>query len=239
MSALWVVVPAAGIGSRMQAAMPKQYLPLAGRTVIEHTLERLLAIESLAGLIVALHPDDAHFHHLPLSSNPRITPITGGAERADSVRRALSALCTKAGPDDWVLVHDAARPCITPEVLNSFVARVLQSASHTHCGAILAAPVADTLKRVGEGATIAETVDRRGLWAAQTPQMFRYQALQNALVQAQNSGLVITDEASAIEGAGLSAMVVNGPSDNLKITRPEDLPLAELILQAQKQSDRS
>lgn len=233
MTAVWLIVPAAGVGSRMQSAIAKQYLPLAGKTVIEHTLERLLQIPQVQGAIIALNPNDVRFRELPVATDPRVTTVDGGKERADSVRKALEEILPQAKPGDWALVHDAARPCVRNEVLNSFVAQTCAFNSGD-AGAILAAPVADTVKRVDNSEAVLATLDRTGLWAAQTPQMFRVAQLHAALTRAQSEGLAVTDEASAMEAAGHRVRVIQGPSDNVKITRPEDLPLAELILQSQE-----
>lgn len=230
MAALWIIVPAAGIGARMQSQLPKQYLPLAGKTVLEQTMWVLLQAHHLKSVVVALHPDDQHFQNLDVAQDPRIQIVVGGAERADSVLNALLAIQEQAAADDWVLVHDAARPCLQLTLLNQFIDSLFAGSQ----GGILAAPVADTLKRVGAQHEILATQDRTGLWAAQTPQMFTLAQLLPALQQALAVGRQITDEASAIEAAGHALKVVPGPSDNLKITRPEDLPLAELILRAQR-----
>lgn len=232
MPVIWVIVPAAGIGSRMAADVPKQYLSLAGKTVLEHTLTRLLHAQYLAGVVVALHPQDTRFATLPIAADARIATVIGGAERADSVIHALQSLAPVLGPDHWALVHDAARPCLTVAQLNRFIETITSQSG----GGILAAPVADTLKRVDDRQQIIETQDRQGLWAAQTPQLFPAQSLLQALLAARAAGQAVTDEASAMEAAGFRAQVVPGPSHNFKITRPEDLPLAELILQAQHKS---
>lgn len=216
----------------MAAAVPKQYLSLAGKTVIEHTVARLLQAQHLAGLVLALHPQDTQFAKLPIAADPRVATVVGGDERVDSVIHALQSLAPVLSPDDWALVHDAARPCLTVAQLNRFIETITSQSG----GGILAAPVADTLKRVDDRQQIIETQDRQGLWAAQTPQLFPAQSLLQALLAARAAGRTVTDEASAMEAVGFCTRVVPGPSDNLKITRPEDLPLAELILQAQHKS---
>lgn len=226
---LWALVPAAGSGSRMQSAIPKQYLPLAGKPVLDHTLVVLLSAPGLAGLVVAINADDPHFGHLSVAADQRVLAVTGGAERADSVMAGLAALSQKARSQDWVLVHDAARPCLSADLLADFV----RAMAATDTGGILAVPVADTLKRV-QGQQITVTVDRSALWAAQTPQMFRYGALKQALTDALAAGLPVTDEASAMERAGHTPRVYEGAPTNLKITRPQDLALAELILRSQQ-----
>lgn len=227
----WVIVPAAGIGSRMRSELPKQYLRLRGKTLLEHTLERLLALPDLAGLVLAVNPQDPHWERLPLSEDHRISVVDGGSERSRSVLNALNYLTLQAEADDWVLVHDAARPCISQASVASLYRHTLKHA----VGGILATPVADTLKRVAPDHGIEQTCDRRGLWQAQTPQVFRYQLLHQCLARALGQGETITDEASALELAGYRPLVVEGRSDNIKVTRPEDLALAELILQRQEQ----
>lgn len=227
---VWAIVPAAGSGSRMQSATPKQYLPLAGKPVLDYTLSLLLSAPGLLGLVVAISADDRQFDRLASAADTRVSAVTGGAERADSVLAGLKALSHKASPDDWVLVHDAARPCLTPALLVDFV----RAMAATEAGGILALPVADTLKRVCDR-QIENTVDRSALWAAQTPQMFRYAALKEALTGALNAGVAITDEASAMEWAGLPGCVYEGAPTNLKITRPQDLALAAMILRSQQE----
>lgn len=227
----WAVVPAAGIGSRMRADLPKQYLPLRGKTLLEHTLERLLAVPDLAGLVLALSPDDPHWARLPLANDRRIAVVDGGAERSRSVLNALNYLTLQARADDWVMVHDAARPCITPSAIDN-LRRHLEG--HP-VGGIIGVPVGDTLKRVGDSQAIESTCDRNGLWQAQTPQMFRYQRLHQCLARALGHGETVTDEASALELAGYQPLMVEGRTDNIKVTRPEDLALADAILQRQEQ----
>lgn len=226
---VWAVVPAAGIGSRMRANCPKQYLPLAGLSVIEHTLQRLLTLPVIEKIFVTISPNDAYWCDLDISKHPQIITAEGGKERADSVLNGLQSLTNIAADNDWVLVHDAARPCVSVDAIEA-----LLSKCHTHAvGGILGVPVADTLKRVNAKQGIEQTVDRSVLWQAQTPQLFRYKVLRDALARALASGAVVTDESSAIEYEGLLPLMVEGNSDNIKITRPEDLPLAEMILKKQ------
>ncbi len=221
----YVVVPAAGSGKRMGAAVPKQYLTLAGKPVLQHTLERLLAVEEIRHVMVALAADDGRWLQLPAASHPRILTTVGGAERADSVLAGLHALEEIAQDQDWVLVHDAARPCLKPDD----VIRLLGHLMDDPVGGILALPSVDTLKQV-EGDAILGTLDRTTVWRALTPQMFRYRLLRDALEQALKAGQVITDESNALEYAGYRPRIVEGSPDNIKITRPEDLPLAEFYL---------
>lgn len=220
------IVPAAGVGKRMGAAIPKQYLPLAGRPVLEHTLACLLAEPRIAGIVVALGAEDEWWPTLQLGDRRRITRVEGGAERADSVMNALRALDGVADAEDWVLVHDAARPCLPRADLE----RLFCELADDPVGGLLAAPVRDTMKRAGDGPRVAATVDRSGLWHALTPQMFRFALLREALAAALAARVAITDEASAIEWFGLQPRLVEGSAANLKITRPEDLRLAEFFL---------
>lgn len=224
----WGVVPAAGVGQRMGAECPKQYLEIRGRTVIEHTLDRLLTAERLSGVMVALGKDDAYWPDLPHSRHPRVRTTEGGKERADSVLAALQALSAEAADDDWVLVHDAARLCLTLVDID----RLIDQVRDHPVGGILALPSSDTLKRVEQGEILA-TIDRRQVWRALTPQMFRLGALREALRDAARRQITVTDEASAMELRGLRPLIVEGRPDNIKITRPEDLPLAEFFLERQ------
>lgn len=226
-SRCWAIVPAAGCGARMGSQTPKQYLPIDDKPVLAYTLEKLLAVPAIAGIVVAVGRDDAQWRTLALANHPKIQTVIGGAERADSVLQGLQALSLFAGPTDWVLVHDAARPCV--QVAD--IERLLQQVRGTD-GGLLAAPVSDTIKKV-EAGRVSATVDRRQLWAAQTPQCYRRQALEAALREASRSGLTVTDETSAMEHAGVDALVVEGRFDNIKITRPEDLWLAQAILRHQ------
>lgn len=221
------VVPAAGIGSRMLSEKPKQYLQLGQLTVIEQTLQRLLSYSRIARVIVVISPQDSFFHSLPIASHPRITmTTTGGRERADSVLSGLHLAET-----EWVMVHDAARPCITHADLSALIDAAGDSENH---GAILAKPVSDTIKQMNTAQCIATTVDRRLLWHALTPQLFPTQPLLQAISHALQRELPITDEASAMELAGYHPRLVPGRSDNIKITVPEDLALATFILQRQE-----
>lgn len=216
----WVVIPAAGVGSRMRADRPKQYLQLGGRTILEHTLDCFLTHPNLRGLVVSLAADDPWWPSLACASDSRIHRAPGGAERADSVLGGLHLLEKLAADvNDWVLVHDAARPNLTREDLD----RLLGELADDPVGGLLAVPVRDTLKRVGPDGRVLETIDRSVIWQAYTPQMFRLGALEEALAGALAEKVAITDEASALEWAGQSPRLIEGRADNLKITRPEDL----------------
>ena len=223
------VVPAAGVGSRMKADRPKQYLKINGKTILEHTVEKLLAHPQVSQIVVAISDDDPYYPELPLTQNPQVIRVAGGSERADSVLSALDYI-EKQQLGDWVMVHDAARPCVQLSDIDKLISRAM---SHD-VGAILAAPVRDTMKRGAQG-QIDHTVERADLWHALTPQMFRAEPLWNVLSEALQQGVSITDEASAFEWKGFSPALVAGRSDNFKITQPEDLALAEFYLSQNKE----
>lgn len=217
------VVPAAGLGRRMQTECPKQYLSIGNKTILEHAVSALLKHPQVTRVIIAISPGDRRFAQLPLAQHPQITVVDGGAERADSVLAGLHA----AGSAEWVLVHDAARPCLHQDDL----ARLLAIRDTSRTGGILAAPVRDTMKRAEPGvAAIAHTVERTDLWHALTPQFFPRELLHDCLTRALNEGATITDEASALEYCGFHPQLVEGRADNIKVTRPEDLALAEFYL---------
>ncbi len=214
------VIPASGIGSRMKMSLPKQYLPLLGKTILEHTVTLFLNDPRIEKVIVAISQDDHYHHSIALLQNPKIQLVFGGETRANSVFNALQAIDNE---QDWVLVHDAARPCLKRSDLD----QLLQITDKN--GAILAIPAVDTMKR-SDGTQIDYTEDRSTLWHALTPQFFNVgllkKALQSAFEQQQN----VTDEASAMELLGYHPFLIAGRSDNLKVTRPEDLALAEFYL---------
>ena len=211
----------------MQMKCPKQYLHIHSKTVLEITLNKILQIQNIKSIVVAIDPSDAFFSLLPIAKHPRVRACLGGQERSDSVFQALLALKEQleASDDDWVLVHDAARPCVSVEKIEQLIETVFKN----NTGGILAHPVADTLKQVN-AITIDKTVDRSVLWQAHTPQMFRIGHLQEALEKAKQNNYVVTDESSAIEYIGKKSLVVADRRDNIKITYPEDLFLAEKIL---------
>ena len=226
----FAVVPAAGVGSRFGSQIPKQYTEIAGQAVLLHTVQLLLANETLAGVAVVLSPDDGYFKDLDLpawAQTERLHVLyCGGDSRAESVRNGINALMAqqRVQNEDWVLVHDAARCCLPQAALQ----RLLAAAEGDCNGAILALPVADTLKKQAFTGRIDHTVDRTGLWQAQTPQMFRAAALQAALTQVDLQH--ITDEASAMEAQGVFAHLVQGDVRNLKLTLAQDATLVELLL---------
>lgn len=228
----FALVPAAGGGARMGGDCPKQYLALAGQPLIRHTLNALAAVPAIARVFVVLTPDDTRWDGFDWDAlAPRLTVLRcGGATRAESVTQGLRAMHAHAGADDWVLVHDAARACLTREHVEKLIAEI----GDDPVGGLLAVPVADTLKRAHDLAAnvvrVAETVPREGLWQAQTPQMFRYGLLAEALEYAP----AVTDEASAVEALGLHPRLVAADATNFKVTYPLDLQMAELILQNRK-----
>jgi len=229
------LIPAAGSGSRMGALStqtrtqltPKQYLPLAGQPMIWHASATLCAIPAIANVFVVLAPDDALWPAAQMAAlGPKLRVLRcGGETRAQSVANGLRAMVDELGDidDDWVLVHDAARPCLTVALVEKLIAEV----GEDDAGGLLAVPVADTLKRAHDGGRVLETVPRENLWQAQTPQMFRHRLLLDAL----NFAPQVTDEASAIEALGLSPRLVAADVSNLKITYPLDMQLAAWILQ--------
>ncbi|MCJ8169721.1 2-C-methyl-D-erythritol 4-phosphate cytidylyltransferase [Atopomonas sediminilitoris] len=221
-----VVIPAAGVGARMRADRPKQYLPLHGKTVLEHTLDCFLGHPSLQHLVVSLAVDDPFWPRLPIAADSRVLRAPGGLERADSVLNGLERLRALELPDEhWVLVHDAARPLLHADDLTL----LLDTLADDAVGGLLAVPARDTLKQAEQG-RVARTLERSRIWQAFTPQMFRLGTLYDALSRALAAGTTVTDEASAIEWLGLAPRLVEGRSDNLKITRPEDLALAAFYL---------
>ena len=227
--AIWAIIPAAGVGTRMQTEEPKQYLQINGQAVLAHAIARLGAVAAVERIVVALHPHDERWETLGLQTVPRLQTCIGGADRCHSVLNALNALREHAQVDDWVLVHDAVRPCVSVEDIERLLAEV---AVHP-IGGLLAVPVSSTLKKAGPDGNVSATVDRTHLWQAGTPQVFRYELLHTALTEAIAAGELVTDEASALELAGFAPRLVRGRADNIKITYPEDLLLARLILEAQ------
>lgn len=242
---IWAVVPAAGIGTRFAADRPKQYLSLAGQLIAERSLNTLESSGLFAAIIVAVNPVDNHFNLLPAAALPLVERVDGGASRAESVLNGLKALSSRAQKDDWVMVHDIARPLVTVASLQ----RLRDAVSDTDVAAILAAPIYDTIKQVTVAEldsqakktdsqakktnclpTITATLDRRQLWAAQTPQMVRYGLLCDALNQALALGDAVTDEASAVERLGADVVVVENTQQNIKITTADDLQMATFFL---------
>ena len=224
----YAIIPAAGSGSRFGSEKPKQYLDLLGRPLIYHTLAALTACPDIERVWVVLAPDDPWWPQYDWSGlGAKLETVRcGGATRAESVTNGLQAAAMVAADDDWILVHDAARPCLSAAMLDSLISELADDP----VGGILAVPVADTLKRADADQRVAATEPRDGLWQAQTPQMFRYGQLQKSL----KNEISVTDEAGAIEAAGLKPKLVRGDSTNLKVTWPADLALAAMILRARQ-----
>ncbi|WP_457668643.1 2-C-methyl-D-erythritol 4-phosphate cytidylyltransferase [Thiolapillus sp.] len=219
------VVPAAGIGNRMGSDIPKQYLRLRDKMVIDWSIQALLNQPGIETVTVALGNNDAFWPATRSAGNPRVKTVVGGAERSHSVLNALRALLSDAAEDDWVLVHDAARPCVAADDMS----RLMQLASEG-IGGLLGVPVHDTMKRTDAHANVIGTVERNQLWHAQTPQMFPLGSLHRALQDALLASVAVTDEASAMEWAGHQPRMVEGSASNIKITRPADLKLAGFYL---------
>ncbi len=235
-SRCFALIPAAGIGSRTGTAIPKQYLSIAGKPMIVYTLAAFAALAAIERIFVVIAPDDRHFDRLELAPaiDARVEVVrAGGATRDATVSNGLAAMRGVVDPDDWVLVHDAARCGITPDLIASLIARADDDA----IGGLLAMPLDDTVKRQAGGtvdanATVFETVDRRGLWRAQTPQMFRHRLLGDAIGAAHARGIALTDESSAIEAAGHRALLVPGSPRNFKVTTADDLAMMDLLLRS-------
>jgi 2-C-methyl-D-erythritol 4-phosphate cytidylyltransferase len=227
-ASFWAVIPAAGIGRRMGTEIPKQYLSVNGRRIIDWSIDAMLSHPLIDGLSVALAVDDPWWSESEYAEHPDVVRVDGGRERSDSVLSALLELGRRVSPDDWVLVHDAARPCLRRDDIT----RLIEVAREHPVGGLLGMPVRDTMKRSDARGEIRETVSREHLWHAFTPQMFRLRPLTEALQAARSTARDITDEASAMEAEGLAPRLVEGRGDNLKITRPDDLALAEFYLSA-------
>ena len=225
MPKVFAIIPAAGQGTRIGDALPKQYLPIGGKPMMFHSIEALAAVSRIECICVVLSPLDRHWKEIDWSTLPdRIEPLfVGGAHRAETVMNALVHLEGRIARDDWVLVHDAARPCISTELVEQF----LDEVGDDPIGGLLAMPVADTLKSADENQRVAATIPRLNLWRAQTPQMFRYDLLKRGLAARPDA----TDESHAVESIGYSApRLAQGENSNIKVTFAEDLFLAEMIL---------
>jgi 2-C-methyl-D-erythritol 4-phosphate cytidylyltransferase len=226
------LIPAAGRGTRYGGDMLKQYLPIRGRAVISHSIRALQFHPLVTSVTVILAADDQFFESAVGAGFATVSRVVGGDSRAESVRNGLAYLLQTQAENDWVLVHDAARPCLSQASLDRLLEQGLQSPD----GAILAMPVGDTLKRADESGGIDTTLDRRGLWAAQTPQLFRIGILATAIDAAHQAGRELTDEASAMEFAGYHPRLVMGSAANIKITHSSDLAIAEALLQRKEQT---
>ncbi len=225
MTRVFAIVPAAGQGTRIGDPVPKQYIALAGRPLMFHSIAALAAVPRIERVFVVLAPHDRHWAEQDWSAlAPKVEPLhAGGAHRPESVLNALRLLESRVGKDDWILVHDAARPCIRTELVEQF----LDEMGNDPIGGLLAMPLADTLKSAEEGQRVAATIPRLNLWRAQTPQMFRYDLLKRGLERRPDA----TDEAQAVEALNYAPRLVEGENSNLKVTFAEDLFLAEAILQ--------
>lgn len=226
----WAIVPAAGVGQRFSADIPKQFHQLNGALVAQHTLSRLLSLSIIEAIVAPCEVGSSYWSKVPVADDPRVSLVPGGKQRADSVLNGLLALQERAADDDWVLVHDMARPCVMP----SNIAKLVSELGGHEVGGILAAPINDTLKIIAADNSIQSTVNRAEYRAAQTPQMFRFGLLKSSIEAMLEQQKYPTDEASAIEQAGLTALVVDGRQDNIKITRREDLAIAEAIMRNQE-----
>jgi 2-C-methyl-D-erythritol 4-phosphate cytidylyltransferase len=224
---IWAVIPAAGIGARMNSDIPKQYLKIEDKTILEYSVNRFLEHSKIYKVVVALNPKDTYWEELPFADNPRVLTTTGGKDRVDSVKAALSFIRgSEAAETDWVMVHDAARPCLSSRHIDNLIT----SKETSPDGAILAVGAIDTIKQANKRQTIEKTIDRETVWLAQTPQFFPLRTLSHAIDSALNEGQTITDEASAMEFAGYHPSLVIGSRKNLKITEQEDLLLASIWL---------
>jgi len=222
----WAIIPAAGTGSRMGSALPKQYLMLHHKPILQHTIERL-CLPEIKKIVVCVATDDAHWNTLHLPDS--VMRVEGGKERCHSVLNGLYTLQQWANPQDWVLVHDAARPCVRATDIQHLMSEL---AEHP-VGGLLALRVRDTMKRTDSENNVTETVERINLWHALTPQMFRLQPLLNALQHHIQQNELVTDEAQAMEKQGFKPVLIEGHADNIKITHPQDLELADLYLHKQ------
>ena len=224
---IWAIIPAAGIGKRMGGELPKQYLKLAGKTVLEHSIDKLLGCDSISGVVVGIADIDANWNQLNIHHSRFIGDYQGGEERIHTVLKGLQFLENHASKNDWAMVHDAVRPCIDIEDIE----KLIQHCQKNKTGAILANKVVDTVKKINSKNEIQQTVDRNDLAFAATPQLFPIRILKRALTQAIDCGQLSTDESAAVEGLGLKPIIVEGKRTNIKITTPDDLELAKLIIQ--------
>ena len=222
---IWAIIPAAGVGKRFSSDIPKQYVPLSGIPVLLHSINKLLKFDGFEEILVALNPADTLWQKLNFT-HPKVKIIRGGLERCNSVNSALEDLSGRAEDGDWVLVHDAVRPCIS----DSDLKKITDIVHDEDVGGLLACPILDTIKEVDEKLDVQKTIPREKLWSAMTPQIFRYELLKQALEAALVAGGSVTDEASAIESIGLTPRVVQGDKTNIKVTHSTDMVLAESII---------
>jgi 2-C-methyl-D-erythritol 4-phosphate cytidylyltransferase len=225
MARFHIIIPAAGAGNRMATAIPKQYLPLCGKPIVSHCIQTFFSCPRIATINLALSAEDFFWRSLTLDSNSRLNlHYTGGDTRAQTVLNTLEAMRPNVAEDDWILVHDAARPGLTTVLLN----QLLDTLEHDDVGGLLALPLADTLKQSNAEQRVEKTIPREGLWQAQTPQMFRFNLLQKALASFDGAP---TDEAQAVEALGLQPKLVVGSLRNMKVTYPQDMALMEVLMQ--------
>jgi len=222
----WVVIPAAGIGRRMGSDIPKQYISVHGKTVIEHTLDNFISRKEIERICISISEFDSYWQTLPISKNKKMITTTGGNERYESVYNGLCALQDKANDDDWVLVHDAVRPCLKESTID----RLITDINSHDVGGILALPCFETMKRVNNNQQVEETINREMIWRAQTPQVFKYKKLLLAIEKAINENILITDEAMAMELSNYKPIVIMGDEKNIKITHKTDLKHLEIFL---------
>ncbi len=222
----WVVIPAAGVGKRMGIDKPKQYISVYDKTIIEHTINCFIKREEIEGVVVVISETDEYWPKLSISKHEKVITAPGGDERYQSVFNGIHALQNKAEDNDWVMVHDAARPCLNQSAIDRLMINL-----RTHdVGGILALPCRDTMKKANESGEIVETVERESLWQAQTPQMFKYGKLYSAIEKILNENVVVTDEAMAMELSGYKPMLVQGHQENIKITHKDDIQCLKLYL---------
>ncbi|GJM05623.1 MAG: 2-C-methyl-D-erythritol 4-phosphate cytidylyltransferase [marine bacterium B5-7] len=222
----WVVIPAAGVGARVGADKPKQYISINNKTIIEYTIDCFIHREEIEKIVVAISKEDEYWPTLSISNHDKIMTAPGGEERYQSVLNSLQILSGKAENSDWVMVHDAARPCLNQSAIDRLIIEL-----RTHdVGGILAMPCRDTMKRANDVGEIAQTVERESLWHAQTPQMFKYGKLLSAIEDALKNRVVVTDESMAIERMGFKPMLVSGHQENIKLTHKDDLETLKIYL---------
>ncbi|MEM6998785.1 MAG: 2-C-methyl-D-erythritol 4-phosphate cytidylyltransferase [Pseudomonadota bacterium] len=222
----WIVIPAAGVGKRMETNKPKQYISVDNKTIIEHAINCFIDREEIESIVVAISETDDYWPELEIASHNKVVTVAGGAERYNSVFNGLSELKNKADENDWVLVHDAVRPCLSQSAIDRLMIKL-----RTHdIGGILAMPCRDTMKRANSANEIVNTVERESLWHAQTPQMFKYGKLFSAIEKVLNEDILITDEAMAMELVGYKPILVEGHQENIKITHKDDLQFLEQYL---------
>ena len=223
---IWAIIPAAGIGARMGSEIPKQYLSIGEKTVLEHSLSNFIKHPAIYKVVVAIHPDDERWSQLEVAKDPKVIAVEGGEERVDSVANALNKIVELGGTNDWVMVHDAARPCL----YNLHIDNLITAKESSKDGVILTIPSYDTVKLVNSVQTVEKTLDRDSIWLAQTPQFFPVASLKENIESAKLQGFKVTDEASAMEAMGLHPALVIGSRKNIKITDQEDLLLASIFL---------